>query len=61
MSVVEDLVLIGAADGVLYAAESADGGVRWRAEVGTLTVPPVTVGAKLWLGLAEGALVALGE
>ena len=61
MSVMDDVVLVGAADGVLYAVEASDGGVRWRAEVGTITAGPLPVAGKIWIGLAEGALIALEE
>lgn len=61
VTVQDDVVLVASADGALSAVEVADGGVRWHTQVGVITAPPLVVGPRVWVGLADGGLVGLEE
>jgi len=61
MTVQDDVVLVASADGALSAVEVADGGGRWHTQLGVITAPPLVVGPRVWVGLADGSLVALEE
>lgn len=61
-AVTEELVVVGAADGVLYALDRADGSIRWRARTeGRIHSSPAIGHGSVFVGSFDGSVYAFDQ
>jgi outer membrane protein assembly factor BamB len=58
-TVYSDTLFIGSANGWFHALKAANGAVRWRKLVGSVSSAPLVLGTTLFVGTNDGTLVCL--
>lgn len=58
-TVYADSLFVGSANGWFFALKAANGAVRWRKLVGSVSSAPLVLGTNLYVGTNDGTLVAL--
>ena len=58
-TVYSDTLYIGSANGWFHALRAANGAVRWRKQIGSVSSAPLVLGTTLFVGTNDGTLICL--
>jgi len=58
-TVYSDTLFIGSANGWFHALRAANGAVRWRKQIGSVSSAPLVLGTTLFVGTNDGTLICL--